>query len=295
MSTIAYPYLRLTSAAVAAGDWSFADGSAAPDVMAHWDYGRDIKLQRVVTIDLARASAELMIAQDDLHLAVVVSGASGGAAGQRDRRVVARASFAPDATSVTLRVTLEGAGLSAALALMTDIVLSRAPQKPARLSPQDPGLRLWSDRSTFQLETAASRFPIEAADFRTMFPGHAGDALFHLDCGDDLDHDFAGAVRLYINSVQSEFVQRVEAGDPVTLKLVMAPVMSQILRMALASDEFDPAAKTPGSIGAVALAWAELAFPAHPIETVRAIARHDDAQFESAMSALAAAMVARNA
>lgn len=294
MSAVAYPYLRLSSAALTAGGWTFADGAPAPDVIAHWDYGQDLALTRVVSVDLARASAELMIAQDDLHLAAVVSAASGGAAGQRDRRIVARATFAPGAASQTLRVSMSGAELSAALSLMTDVVLARAPGKPARLSPQSPGLRLWSDRSTIQLETAISRFPIEAADFRTVFPGHAGDALFHLDCGEDLDHDFAGAVRLYINSVQAEFVTRVEAGDPVTLKLMMAPVMSQILRLALAQEDFDPAQQSPGSIGAVAAAWAELAFPAHPIDTVRSISRFDSSRFESAVSALAAAMVARD-
>lgn len=294
MSAVAYPYLRLTAGAVDAGGWKLLDGTDAPDVLAHWDYGRDVTLERVITIDLARASAELMISPEDLALAAIVSGASGGAAGQRDRRLVARGEFGPGAGTLSLRVDLSGPDLSSALALMTDIVLARAPKTPARLSPQHPGLRLWSDRHTVQLETSASRFPIEAADFRSLFPGHAGDALFHLDCGDDLEHDFGGAVRLYINSVQTEFVSRVEAGDPVTLKLMMAQVMSQILRMALSAEEFDPAVQTPGSIGAVAAAWAELAFPAHPVETVRSIARHDGGRFESAMSALAAAMVARD-
>lgn len=294
MSAVAFPYLRLSAEAVDADVWRFAEGDPVPDVLPHWDYTRDVEIERVVRLDMVKAAEDLMISPAELRLGAVVACGSGGASGQRDRRIMARGAFNAIDASLKLRLALPGAELSLALALMTDIVLERKPRTAGRLSPQHPGLRLWSDRTTIQLETSASRFPIEAADFGVLFPGHAGQALFHLDCGEDLDYDFAGAVRLLINSAQPDFVARVEAGDPITLKLMLAHAMSQIVRQALLTEDFHSTAAEPGTVAAVAAAWIELAFPAHPLDTVRAMARHDAASFETAMGALAAAMVARD-
>jgi hypothetical protein len=292
VSGIAYPYLRLSAAAVNAAPWCDAStGDPLPDLLAHWDCSRSMRIIRAISVNTETAARDLQINEAELSLVAVVLLASGGAGGQRDRRLAARAALAPAAR---IEIELEGSLLSQALSLSTDIVLARAPALASPLSPTAPGLRLWSDRSVVQIEPPGRRFPIEAVDFQTLFTGHVGDAPFHADFGEDLGHDFDGAVRLYVNTRQADFVQRVEQADALTLQMMMSQVMTGVLRRALENEDFEGLAAQPGSIAAVASAWIEAGFPGHPLDAVRAMARHSPQLFETAVSALAAATVAHD-
>jgi hypothetical protein len=291
MTAIAYPYMRLSSDALQAGPWCDSTGEPLGEFVAHWDSAASLTLTREMRLNTERAAKQLLIPERELKLSAVVALATGGGAGMRERAVVARAELSALAPCCVLKFDVSGRQVAQALALITDIVLAEVALSAGPLAPQRVGLRLWSDRANVQLETAGSRFPIESVDFGVMFPGHAGDALWHLDSGADLEHAFAGAVRLYINARQSAFVERVAAGDPVVLRLIVGQMMAQVMRQALEDETFDPAAVIPGSIGATAAAWIELAFPGYALDAVKGLSRAAPASFETAAGALAAAMV----
>ncbi|SMF52283.1 hypothetical protein SAMN06265365_11710 [Tistlia consotensis] len=115
--------------------------------------------------------------------------------------------------------------------------------------------------------------------------------MFYVDAGHDLDHDFTGSVRLFLNADQTALMERVSEGDATTLQLLIGQVMAQLLRQALADHDFTPIDALPGSVRAVLGSWLTLAFPDEPLEEVRILARREPARFEAALSALAAAQV----
>jgi hypothetical protein len=261
------------------------------DQFQHWDYAVDLLLTRTLEVDVAAAAAQLQIPPDELYLDVAVTAGIGGQGGVRDRRLVWREPVGATGARADISFALSGADLSQSLLLTTEIILSKSPSLPGRLSPDRPGLRLWRDDLHVTLEPAGQRFPLEAVSFRHLVPRPPEAALFYVDAGHDLDHDFTGSVRLFLNADQTALMDRVSEGDPTTLQLLVGQVMAQLLRHALADDDFTPIDAFPGSIRAVLGSWLTLAFPDEPLQEVRILARREPARFEAALSALAAAQV----
>jgi hypothetical protein len=220
---------------------------------------------------------------------------AGGQGAARDRRLVWREPVVAAGARAAISFALSGADLSQSLLLTTEIILSRSPSQAGRLSPDRPGLRLWRDDLHVALEPAGQRFPLEAVSFRHLIPRLPEAALFYVDAGHDLDHDFTGSVRLFLNSDQPALMDRVSEGDATTLQLLIGQVMAQLLRHALLDDDFTPIDALPGSVRAVLGSWLTLAFPDEPLQEVRVLARREPARFEAALSALAAAQVSRRA
>lgn len=296
MTAVAFPFLRLGAGSVRHGTWLVArSGGAATvlgDHLSHWDYAVDLRLTRILEIDLGAAATQLQIPEDELGLSVVATLGVGGHGGIRDRRVVWQGEVSADETRCEIAAELAGSGLSQSVQLTTEIILGRAPRYCGALSPQRPGMRLWRDDLLVQLEPASQRFPVEAVSFRHLAPRQPASALFYLDAGHDLDHDFTGSVRLFLNADQASLMERVSAGDATTLQLIMGQIMAQLLRQALADDDFTPVDAPPGSIRAVLGSWLALAFPDEPLEAVRTLARREGARFETALGAVAAVQVA---
>jgi len=289
MSAIAYPYLRLTDGGLS--PWLVSrDGEAAvplEDVVEAWDYGVDLVLERTLSLDVPGALASLGLTEGELGL--VVTAGTGGPRGERIRRIVWRDQVAgSEAREIT--ISLNGADLSQVLTLTTEVVLLRG-EGGGPLSPGAPQARLWRDSFRVVLEPDVRRFPIEAASFRELLRDQPSEALWHLDWSvADLDRDFAGAVRLYLNSDHPDFVARVGAADEPVVQLLMGAVINQLARGALETDTFSlaMAAEQPESLGGAVAGWLQQAFPNLALETLRTLARNRPAQFETAVLSVAA-------
>jgi len=292
MSAIAYPWLRLNDLQQAPWRVSMAGGALhlLEDTIEGWDYAMDLRLERALTIDLAAAAETLRIASDDLMLSLVVTVGTGGARGDRARRVMWRGPPPADSSPATVAFDLDGSWLSRSLTLTTELVLGKQVQG-SRLSPRLASSRLWRDVKSVNIEPSTTRFPMEATSFRTMFPDGSVSAPWHLEwSAADLDREFAAAVRLYLNRDMPDFVSRFTNGDPTDGRLVMGAVITQLCRGVVDSDAFElsMAQEQGETLGGVTAAWLQMAFPNHALSTIRTIAQSRPAAFESMLSSLAA-------
>lgn len=289
MSAIAYPYLRLADSGLS--PWLVSrDGEAAvplAEVVEAWDYGVDLVLERTLSLDVPGALASLGLSEGAIGL--VVTAGTGGPRGERVRRIVWRDQVV-GSEAREIAVSLAGADLSQVLTLTTEIVLLHG-EGGGPLSPCAAQARLWRDSVRVVLEPDVRRFPIEAASFRELLRDQPSEALWHLDWSvTDLDRDFTGAVRLYLNSDHPDFLVRVGMADETVVQLLMGGVINQLARGALETETFSlaMAAEQPESLGGAVAGWLQQAFPNVALETLRTLARSRPAQFETAVLSVAA-------
>lgn len=289
MSAIAYPYLRLSDGGLS--PWRvIRDGETAgplEDVVEAWDYGVDLVLERTLSLDVPEALVSLGLSEGELGL--IVTAGTGGPRGEKVRRIIWRDQVV-GAEPREITVSLDGSDLSQVLTLTTELVLLRG-EGGGPLSPGAPQARVWRDSVRVVLEPDVRRFPIEAASFRELLRDQPSEALWHLDWSvADLDRDFAGAVRLYLNSDHPEFLARVGAADETVVQLLMGGVINQLARGALEMETFSltMAGEQPESLGGVVAGWLQQAFPNLALETLRTLARNRPAQFETALLSVAA-------
>lgn len=136
-----------------------------------------------------------------------------------------------------------------------------------------------------------SRFPIELADFsRSFASGEFSRAPWYLDWrAHDLNADFGGSVRVYVNSSIPEIAERFVAGDPLTLQSILGDVMSQMIGSALDDEDCeelldDCAANT---VGHQIRNWLDLSFPGQTVSAVRSLRDHFPGRFRAAILAAA--------
>lgn len=289
MSAIAFPWLRLELADP--GRWMAGLDDHALELLgahlAHWDYAARVRLERCLSLDLDTAAQALRLPREDLALDIVVTLGTGGARGERARRVAWRGRALHGDNPILL--DCEGHRLSRAMRLTTEIVLASA-GNGSRLSPSASMARLWRDTHQVSLEPASDRFPMEVTSFKVMFPNGEVDAPWHLEWSPaDLDRDFAACVRLYLNRDLVDFTDRFAAGDATTMRLVSGAVIVQLCRGVLDGEviELGMAASQPGSLGGVVAGWLSMAFSGQTLATIRSTAQARPALFDSLLASLA--------
>ena len=292
---IASPFLTLSDAAVHASPWEVrlgdGDWTEAGDYLPHWDASCDVRLRRSLRVVPETASADLQVPWEALKLAAAVRIGTGQ--GRLPRRIVVRSRqpLREDAPAWQLEQVLPGRLLSLVLDLRTEVALLAPPAAISPLAPQHCGDRLWEDHARILLEGEEPRFPIETADLRSLIGnGVASGAPWYLHWSPaDWDRDFHGAVRLYLNSEDVKFREKIEAGDPLTMQALLADVMSQISERLLMDPDlvgiFDSA--EPGSLGAHAVAWLQKAWPGKDAAFMRSLLDQSPGIVRSTFLALA--------
>ena len=105
---------------------------------------------------------------------------------------------------------------------------------------------------------------MEVVSFNSLFPNRVeAGALWYLHWApNELDRDFHGAIRLFLNADFPEFVERMQAQDEMTLQMVLTDVVSQMCEHYLLNrDQSDPdEAFEPGAVGVQIQSWLNLAF-----------------------------------
>ena len=105
----------------------------------------------------------------------------------------------------------------------------------------------------------------------------------------DWSRDLHCAIRLYLNSEQPEFVNRVEQQDLQTLQALLGDVIGQIRERFVAHPDAESmlASADVGTLGAQAAAWLRLAWPNKNIAFIRSLLENRPGLFRAAMLALA--------
>lgn len=291
----ALPWLQATEASVRAEPWmvSLEGGDYVPlsDFLGNWDYQSKLTLRRKMIIDPERLHAEIDAVSGIWAFSVLVEVGTGQ--GTLPRRVVQSHLFTvPSAKDpMHFELTLSSQELSAQLVLNTSLLVKIAGTGRSELAPAHPGARLWSDRSVCRLEGEEQRFPMEAVSFQRLFPGRPQEhALWYVHWDPhQIDRDFHGAIRLYINSDNDEFLESVTREDSTVLQLLLGNVMAQIVSSVVSDPLCDEMLQEcdAGTLGSQISNWVRLAFGDVGIEQVRSTLELRPGDFHAAMQAAA--------
>ena len=292
---VAFPFRTLSRAAVDAVDWSCSlnEGEWRPvdKFLPDWDAASLIRLRRTVRLDPGIAANDLGVTSENLHISLGVRVGTG--AGRLPKLILFRKwhELAAGEWKVEFNFDVTGERLSLILDVQTQVVLAAPPENCGPLSPRRTGDRLWADSLRIRLEGEEPRFPIEVVDMRTLLGNAmATSAPWYLQWSPlDWNRDFHGAVRLYLNKDQGEFIERFEQHDAPTLQALLADVMSQICERLLIDPEAEEiiAGAEPGSLAAQAAAWLDKAWPGKGSVFIRSILDSHPGTFRAAFLSMA--------
>ncbi|MAR72973.1 hypothetical protein [Halomonas sp.] len=292
---IAFPFLTLPDQVVKMGEWMIGDIGEplypCNTILDFWDYDRDLEVALELSVDLPAASEALDLGSDDLELVALLKVGTGR--GTTPRTILHSISVPVDEAEggATLTAKLDGFRLSSRLWFETSLILAAEPGSPGRLSPRQPGARLWSSSLNVLLEDGGdSRLPMEAVSFSQIFRNRRHeDAFWYLDWRPSAwDSDLAGNVRLYLNKDREAFLQKVRAGDPFHLHMIMADVMLQLVSAYISSEVSDsPHDHGEGSLARQSHDWLALAFPGLSAHAARTLLHDKPGEFHAAIHAAA--------
>ncbi len=294
-SRVAFPFLTLRERTVEPGPWMLGldDRELGPagDYLPDWDYASRIFLQRTITVDRSLAAADLEIDPSQLRLSLCVRVGTGE--GRLPRSIVSQQLRSLDDGNDTTVLDFEIPGyvLSSVLDLMTEIVIDEAPSLLSELSPSKKFERVWHETHRVRLEGEEPRFPIEVADFSILLAGgiaRSAPWYVHWSPG-DWSRDFHGSMRLYLNKDYATFIERVQKGDPETLRAIMADVIGQVCEHFVSLGECEALATSfeQGSLGFQAVSWIKSAWPDRDFGFIQSQLKSRPGTFRATMHALA--------
>jgi hypothetical protein len=293
VTAIAYPFLRAPDDCILAPPWVLLEDGVpvetADGLLPHFDYSTALSASRQFCLDFGALADALKVEAGGLAVRLCVFVGTGSGRLDRSRKLAFAADLTADHATTPIEVVIESRDLSGSLHLATELVLISAGETSSTLSPKPAGARLWSDSFGVDVEPSLPRFPMEAVSFSRMLDDGPSRALWYVDWSPAAwNRDFAGAVRLYLNEDNPEFVEAFHEADETVIRMTMTAIALQLIRTALGSESFMPEGTShlPGSVGAVVENWIEQAFPGQAITAVATLATHDPARFEAAVAAM---------
>ena len=266
---IAFPFLILRNGAVDAAHWEYRlnenvfQEAEDPAFIEGWDSPSILALQRTIKVDLRQVAENLALGENDFVLNVVVRVGTGGT-GRIPRRIITRkeGKLTVENTEASFEISLPGDELSTAVHLTTAICIASPGSRASDLSPTMVGATVWSDTVRLMLEGAASKFPIEVADFGEWFGAESKKALWRLHWEPGRwDTDVLGALRLIINSRHPELVEKVHALDSLLYRAMAGDVISQVCEQYLKDPDREDRDYEPHTVGAQAQGWLRAMWP----------------------------------
>ncbi|MFE7013093.1 hypothetical protein ACFVAQ_21780 [Streptomyces sp. NPDC057651] len=290
MTRRALPYRSPSEDVVAVEAWLLEteDGEIAmPEALPDWDYQMDLRLSRIVRVDLDRARSQSGLPADAaLTLAAVWTATGSNLSGPAQHMRL----IGGGTSTVKLEIGLRGADLGGVLLLDTALLLAERRDDARPSSPRRAGSILWSDRESLRLQGDAPQFPMAVIDFaRTSFPEHAA---WHLQISGGLESATMGSLLLLVNERNTvtatafENAGRPRPVDRVVLSAVYADAARIMVEHALGNEDFGEDAHFPdGSLGATLLSLCEQLFPGQSITDIRLRQRRSPALFASDLQA----------
>ncbi len=293
---IAMPFLTLSDEVVGFKGWKIGDPDQplrpASDMLEAWDYARDLEIMADLELDFQAAAQALALPPEELKLAIVIKAGTG--AGTLPRRVdrLATRVIGSDASEISIPARIRSANLSGRLRLEATILLEAPTMQGNALSPRFKGARLWSTKKDILLEGGGdSRFPIELLSFSQAFRGQPHeDAPWYLHWRPgQLDADFGGSVRLYVNSDDEAIAQRFVEGDSPTLQAMLGDVLSQMVAASVSMPECEEILENAeeGTVGQQVRNWMDIAFPNQSTAVIRGALDMTPGRFHAALLAAA--------
>jgi len=292
--SIAFPFLTLSDFAIDAAPWSLSlnddDWQPAGDFLPDWDAASSIRVRRQLCVDPKVAAYDLGVQPGSLRLSLSVSIGTGP--GRLPRLILSRKfrELAEGAWKENFELDVPGEHLSQVRYLQTQVAMAVSEIGGGTLTPQRVGDRLWSDTLRICLEGNEPRFPIEACDMRLLLGDCAeASAPWYLDWSSgDWHRDFHGAVRLYLNESQNDFVERVVKQDELTLQVLIADVMNQICERLLNDPEAEivMTEAESGSLGFQAASWLRKLWPSADAAFLRNLLESQPGKFRAGLLAL---------
>lgn len=294
MKHIAFPFLTLSQSDPDVSDWSLVsdDGSEQPlkRLVAGWGYERNLRIQRTFHLSpgLVTSRLALDVSSSSFELLVRI----GTGTGTLPRRLVplSRTELLPGVPFL-VDATVNGDQLSNRLFLECSIIAHKSGGARSVLAPTLHASIVWRDTLDLMLEGQAPRFPMEIVSFAERFAGRSeaeAPWFVHWLPG-ELHRDFGGAVRLYINHDNPEFVERFVSADVITLQATLGGVMNQIVTSVITREEIESVLDDaePNSIAGHVKMWLELAFPSLGVAAIRERWRTNPGEFQAAILAAA--------
>lgn len=230
------PYLTPPAETVEMLPWFRADAEEQrplEPLLPDWTPGADIRLTRVVGIDLhaVRKAARL---DNGVTLGLVVSWISNST--KIRRRCFLKEN--PDSRQV-IEVLLPGDEIGGTLELDTSLVVIEYPGVPIPGVAHLPGSILLRDSQKIILEGDGSSFPMAVVDFNHT--RYNPSASWHLETTTNIDANFSATFQVLINSKDEKLVKSIEADRPtkeqaVLLQGLSSGVMEVLLDLAYALD-----------------------------------------------------------
>ncbi|WP_326616573.1 hypothetical protein OHA57_13100 [Streptomyces anulatus] len=284
------PYRTPSEDVVVAEDWHLItpDGDVtAPEALPDWDYRMNLRLSRVVRVDLDRARRESALPTDaPLMLSAVWTATGSSLSGPAQHLRLPSTGTVP----VTIDFELRGADLGGLLLLDTALVLAERRSHARPSSPRRAGSILWSDRRALRLQGDAPQFPMAVIDFSlTSFPDNAA---WHLQISGGLESATMGSLLLLVNERNTVTAAAFEnAGKPrPTDRLVLSAVYADTARLmvehALSHEDFSEDSDYPDdSLGSTMLSLFDKLFPDQSIPDIRLRQRQSPSLFASDLQA----------
>lgn len=297
MTNVAFPFLTLSEEAVDSTPWEVLhDGTSITQIsyLKDWDYLGVIRVRRSLRIIPDIAANDLGIPVSELK-SIKITLRIGTGPGNKPRQWVEAVDIPINTSGENIYIDHEIPGdyLSTRLQLNTVLVIDTPPQHSSPLTPTLKGSRVWNDQIDISLEGEEPRFPVETISF-TNQPQFAGRPLagapWYLHWNPTRIHDeFAGAVRLFLNSDNEAFIERFKSSDELTLQTVMADVMTQMVVSVLTQTDLHESLPgcEPGSVGYMISFWMETAFPGSSISAINSTLASKPSDFHASLLAAA--------
>ena len=269
-SRIAKPFLTIPDDALKFEGWLIGEPdtplSHAGAIYEPWDYARDLCAFVSIELDFDAIGEGLEVDADHLVIHAYHSYGTGPGNVTRLKRTLKSYELTKETPLAEFEDLLTASQLSGRVRLSLDLILGEDIKGYSSISPVLAGSRLWNASHDILLEGGGSAlFPLENVSFSKVFKGRTFEtAPWFLDWHAESFHaDFAGAIRLFINTDNEDTAQRIAEGDLATLQALMSDVMNQLCSGALDSQEYlDAFEEFPEeSLGSQVKFWLENAFP----------------------------------
>ncbi|MER6827572.1 hypothetical protein ABT352_16445 [Streptosporangium sp. NPDC000563] len=280
------PFLLPGADVVKAHPWQLHQDTGTiplPAFLPDWDYNTDLHLTRSIYVDTVRVRREAALPREAPLLLVV----EWTAAAAQTSDLACRISV-PASAKVTVTADIHGALLGGALILTTRLVLGEDILATDPFFAQHAGDVLYEDTVRIELQGTAGRLPTYIVNFAEA--GFDSDARWHVELPTSLSEPAMAAVRIYLNSADTEVVnaaKKAAAPTPIQQRILTwmeADLTSRLVEAALRpewreilhdyTDDVD-------SIGASLAALLAALFPCESPATLATMRDSDPGRFHS--------------
>jgi hypothetical protein len=286
------PYLSCAQDTVTFDPWIREQGGlpeVLPTHLVDWDPMQDVVIKRTFTVHIDRLKSDCHLGSD-AKIALAISWRSLGS-GQRGIAHRQLLDGTGDETSHSIEAKLPGRELAGAVRIISRILLDQPGSADGLLAAKRPGAILWEEQVQLVLEGIGSRFPMEVVDFSTIGLPPSSAWRLHWNRG-SLNAQAMGCLCLLLNKQHRRVAVAASRTTPdaearAIWSAINLGVAREIITGVLTDDSFISGSSRfdDGSVGNVALALINRAFPGEAPQAVLERLKNSPDRFECELQA----------